>query len=369
MHNPLFSMDSTSPHPAWSPSAALEANVKQQVSPIEWWHRIAAIPEPDAGASYVKREQARQARLLSIVLLFFIPILFIAGPTAFFMPQQSAPYLVGLMIVSSLIALVLNRAGKALWGGLALTMGVEVAIVGILFTMTPRDSTVMQLYDGFLLVELFAVSLLPARSVFLLVAVNSGIVFFDLFFFKNQTPEFKELLAEQFLTVLARPLAFQIMVAIVCYLWVTSATKAIKRANRAEMIAHLEHAVAQQRAVAEQEKIQLEADIQLLVATHTSAMNNQNVAKLSYPEAKVLWPLVGVINSLWTRLQRSQQVEMELHQLKSSITAYNACLQHAINHPQHPLTVANTRTELDALIMTTAQLHRRLQQTSKDTLP
>lgn len=161
--------------------------------------------------------------------------------------------------------------------------------------------------------------------------------------------------------MVVRPVGLQIIIAGVAYLWVRSAIRAITRADRAEMVAKLEHTLAEERAHFELAKHQLEQSIQQLVQTHADAMNGQMVAKIPYPpEARVLWPLIGVINSLWVRLQHTHQTERDLLQLKQAIASYTTLLRQSALTPQQPLPAYQTRTELDTLIFAVGNLQRTL---------
>ncbi len=94
-------------------------------------------------------------------------------------------------------------------------------------------------------IELLAVSLLPAWSVFLVTLYNALLIE-ALLFFKPHTPAFDRLLAVSGYQVNLQPILLQIIVAVVSYLWVQSATQAIQRADRAEEITKLTQTIAEQ---------------------------------------------------------------------------------------------------------------------------
>jgi hypothetical protein len=156
--------------------------------------------------------------------------------------------------------------------------------------------------------------------------------------------------------VLARPVGLQLIIAGVVFIWVSSATNAIARANKAEMIATLEHTIAEQGTLIEKEKQALEESIKQIVQAHVDATNGQLVTRIPYPPAKVLWPLVGVVNSLWIRLRHSQQNEQELNQLKQAISAYTALVHRASISSQQAVPMQRTGTALDPLILSIGKL-------------
>src|ERR1041385_7988356 len=76
-----------------------------------WWFHLTMPPRAEKGASFVRRESDRRARLLSIIGLFYFTFLllvlipaFFAGGAAFY----SALFSFGMIVC----ALVANRLGK-----------------------------------------------------------------------------------------------------------------------------------------------------------------------------------------------------------------------------------------------------------------
>ena len=153
------------------------------------------------------------------------------------------------------------------------------------------------MYDSLVLTILIAVSLLPTRSIFVAATINSVFIAIHILY-APRTPVMEQILQADLSQSLARPISLQFFVAVVVALWVYTAAKSNERANRAEMVATLEHTIAEQHQAAEQEKQELEASIQQIVQVHTDAINGQVIGRISYPPAKALWPLVGVVNSL-----------------------------------------------------------------------
>src|SRR5207245_5433339 len=109
--------------------------------------------------------------------------------------------------------------------------------------------------------------LIPPQSIFILALFNSLFIYLDLIY-QQHTSVLANDLATQFIPVMIRPVGLQIIIAGVAYLWVRSATRAITRADRAEMVAALEHTIAEERASFELAKTQLEESIQQLVLMH-----------------------------------------------------------------------------------------------------
>lgn len=357
--NNYLSHENASTNGNWVPEEIITTEIDWQDRLLGWWYRLTAAPEPPANVSFVRREAARRVRLFSTVTFFFLVILVIFFPACLFLPNHLVIYLDGLLIGVTIFTLMLNRQGSSLIAGVILVVASELVLTTVIITTVPFDEPSIQLYDLYLVVDLLAVSLIPPQTIFVLALFNSIFIGVDLVYQPHTSFLAHDLIA-QFIPILVRPVGLQIIIAGVAYLWVRNATRAITRADRAEMVASLEHTIAKERAFHEQTRQQLEESIQLLVKTHAEAMNGQMVARISYPpEAKVLWPLVGVINSLWVRLQRAHQTEYELQQLKKAIAAYSALVNQTMLTSQQPLPMYQTKTDLDALILAVGNLQRR----------
>ena len=337
----------------WSAAVIIEQQPARQAKLFQWWYSFTT--PASAHTSYVKREADRKARLLSMVVFFFLATLIFFIPATLQMPISTF-YLDLITIAITLGALLVNKNGKTLLAGIIIVVTFEIALALGIVLIRSFNETDLQLYDLFIIGELLAISLLPVRNVLIVAVLNSIFTWIDLAYHPH-TPVLAQDMATQFLPVLVRPVGLQFIIAGVVFIWIDSATKAIERANRAEMVATLEHAMAEQRASSEQEKRELEESIQQLVGAHVNATNNQIAGRIPYPPARVLWPLVGVINSLWVRLQRTQQTERELQQLKQAISAYNEFIQKRPLSSQHSLSGLRTGTDLDQLVASMKNLY------------
>ena len=335
----------------WASGDMLAVRPDWQEKFLGWWYAFTAVPETQANASFFKREAVRRVRLFSTVNFFFLLVLTIFIPACFFLPNHYIIWCDLGAISATLVALFINRQGNPLLAGIFLVIASEIALTAGILTTWPMDEPSIQLYDLYLIIDLLAVSVIPAWSIFVLAICNSLFICLDLMY-QPQLLGLRLDLHAQFLPMLVRPVGLEIMVAGVAYLWVRSANNAVKRADKAEMIAKLEHTIAEERASAEQARRHLEESIERLVKLHTEAMNAQTIAKIPYPqEAKMLWPLVGVLNSLWVRLQHANQTEYELLHLKQVIAMYTEQLHQAMLAPPQPIPVYQTRTDLDTLML------------------
>ena len=128
------------------------------------------------------------------------------------------------------------------------------------------------------------------------------------------------------LDVIAQPIALQLIVAIVTYLWVRSAQRAIARADRAEEIAEL------QRREAERSH-QLETGIQQLLQTQVRAANGDLMARANLSQDNMLWQVGVSLNTLLTRLQKAgrqaSRAEYENQQLREEVARLAEALRKA----------------------------------------
>ena len=272
---------------------------------------------------------------------------------------QMATFVATMLIIGALWA---NKFGKTLLSALIVVLVAEAAVIGILLSSlsTPLTPIVFQEYDYLVGVDLLALLLLPPRNLFLLATLNSAFIAGHLLY-GPQMQAMGDLLQSDPFQILLLPIGLQFLVAAVGYLWVSTVSKASQRADRAEMVTALERIMGQQNAVAEQEKQELEESIQYLIQVHTNAINGQVFTRISYPPAKTLWPLVGMINSLWARLQHAQQTEKELQQMRKAIDACTQLVEQASQSPRQPLLLVRTGTECDQLLLSLKKLQETWQ--------
>lgn len=331
------------PKKDWSP-----AEVTVQKEPgmgsrlFDWWYRWTAVPEPPASASFARRESARKIRLLSTVLFFFLPIMILVQPTTLFIPNGMVRFIAVGLLLAAVISLLLNRTGRVLLAGCVLVAGFELAMTLVVLTTRPLDATGLQYYDLYILGELFAISLLPFYMVFSLAVANSVFICVDLLY-QAQTPAFTKLLADGgFFPIVSRPIALQVIVAGVAFLWVSSATRAIVRADRAEMIANLEHTLVNQ-------KRELEEGIQQILQTHVAVANGNLNARAPLTEDNMLWQIARALNTLLVRLQRASLAEKELYRVEQAVHHLVCAIQDAEQYRQTP-SLTFTQTAVDPLI-------------------
>lgn len=313
-----------------------------------WWYRLTTPASGAGNENFVRREAERKAHSLSSVAAFFLCVLLLFLPACFFMGTVVI-FADLLAMAGTLIGLVVNRLGQTGVAGVVIVLGAEAALACAILFKGPLSPADVQLYDLYALIILLIASLLPTRAIFFFAAAHSAFIILELFIHPDAPALAQDLqLQTQLLPAIVRPVGLQLLGSTVAYIWVRSASRAIERANRAEMVATLEHTIAEERAAGEREKRELEESIQQLIQTQMAATKGQLTTQIPYPPAKILWPLVGAMNLLWSRLQRAQQLEREHQRLQQVIASY---LQLVQRDPNASLPLAQTGTILDQLIL------------------
>ena len=279
---------------------------------LEWWYRLTSPPEAAVDASLSERERARRGRLSSIILFVMLVFLFASSVGALIQPDHHLLFVLLPSFLISIVVLVLNRLGKVTTAGIVLVLGFELGyIFGLL--RTPGGLGVRDLPRFDLLVEtiLLAVSFLPARVV-PWIAVGNCIFIWAALTFLPRTGDLNSLLSMQAYSVIETPIALQVIVAFVTYLWVRSTNQAIARADRAEVVASLQQTIAQQ-------KQQLDEGVQQILQTHVQVANGNFQARAPLTQDNSLWQIAVSLNNLLARLQRLGDSERELQQTRYEI--------------------------------------------------
>lgn len=330
----------------WSPNEIVEPEARQRPGLIQWWYNQTAIPDVPATASFATREAARKSHFLSTIIFWLLFSFGLFIPGCFVVPNHYIIYADLGMIAFCVVAILFNRARKPQTAGILLTIGFELALTAVIFTTRPFDEPSIQQYELFVFGELLCVSLLAPNSVFIVMLYNIGIIATSLFLplsLQPRTVSFIQDMQTQWIPILVRPVAIQVLVASVCWLWVHSASQAIRRADRAEMVARLEHELSEQ-------KRELEMGIQQILQTHVEVANGNFRARAPLNQDHMLWQIARALNNLLVRLQRSYQAEIRLQQVEKAVNATIQSIQYAERLDKEPH-IALTQTEIDPLIV------------------
>jgi hypothetical protein len=113
------------------------------------------------------------------------------------------------------------------------------------------------------------------------------------------------------------------------------------RADRAEEIARLEHAAAEQRR-------QLETGVQQLLETHVRLANGDFSARAPLIKDNLLWQVAASLNNLTTRMQNAFRAEHQLRRLEEELHRLAAALDDA-KAGRPPIWPAPTGTAADLI--------------------
>jgi large-conductance mechanosensitive channel len=343
-------MSNTLPSPdkfsgTWSPAEILgeEQDTQKHISLVGKWYHLTAIPEKPYQTSFVKREAERKSRLLSTAVFFLMLVVGLIIPATLFIANHAVLWLCVIMLAICAVSLILNRNGKTILAGVVITVMFELAFFLTIVSTRPFDIANLPLYDMLVLPELLVASLLPGSSIFFAALLNSLFIWGDLVF-QPRTPLLGQYLSSPlFYAALVRPVVIQLLVAVVVYIWVRSTLRAIERADKAEMLAHLEHALAEQ-------KNQLETGIQNILQTHTAISNGNLDARVPLTQDHALWPLANALNTLLTRFQRSIKAEQNMQKVQVILPPIVNALQEAELQQRPVPAFQHTGTPLDPLL-------------------
>lgn len=317
-------MNDLTTHSATTPQEGTQApsylTMQQQESKyFSWWYHIASPPRPGSLAPFKEKERFRRGRTGSQIIPALYILLLVSFPAGF---AGTNPFLTPLVIGGLLaltVAIVFNRLGLINAAGFIILLTfIAYPTINIATTPGGLGMLALPLFSLLILPVMCAVSFIPEWWAFVVAAVN---IFFTLFalIYLPQTAELNAMLVIDFAGIVTPIILTQIIVSVVAYLWVHSTTQALRRADRAEEIAKLEHDLAVQAEASAQQKQHLEASIQKIVDTHMRVANGEFNARVPLTEDNVLWQISGSLNNLLSRLQRLHQDSAELQQVKYAL--------------------------------------------------
>jgi hypothetical protein len=211
---------------------------------------------------------------------------------------------------------------------------------GLMLLTTPMglDVSMLPVFDVLIVSELIAVSLLPARSVFIVAICNISFIVADLMF-QPRTMELQMVFHSSMVySAILQPILLQIIVAVISYIWVRSALDAIVRADRAEEIAEL------RRRETERAR-ELDMGVEHLSQVLVRAANGDHLMRAELNQSTILWRVGNALNLLLTRLRKSVQAEQENKRLRGEIVRLNMALLEERRQPQQRSWQANQQNQ------------------------
>lgn len=286
---------------------------------LAWWYQQTAPPEPQPGATFQQRDLVRRGRIASAIMLFLTSILLFVAPIGLFGPNTQI-FLTALAIwLIVALCLVLNRKGKVNLVGVLLCC----SVIGGMYLSILRAPGGLSLDDKdilYLLIfgELFIGAVLPINWVFVPMVLNIAFGIIELTMAPH-TPLLASLLPSSGPTILFRLIQIHVLVTAVIWIVGTHAREAIKRADRAEEIARLQHTLTFMANAQVQDAHRLQRNIQALIGTLNRIAQGELQARIPLVEGETLWPLAGSLNTLLARYQGARQDAQELERLRPRV--------------------------------------------------
>lgn len=315
-----------------SPRASVEKEARSHPWwqwPLRGWLFISAPPEVPPDAPLAKREAVRRGRVASIVLFFVILLVILPLPSAIGNPLQLTTLL--LVIALDIVALLVNRSGRTTAAGIMVVIGIEIGLItSILTTPGGIGPSNLPLFDLLVQALCVSVSLLAPQTVFLVAVINCIFIVVTLFN-GPVTHELYHLVRTDTNRILVQPITLQIIVAIVTFVWASSATSAIKRADRAEEIEALQQRELERQQQDLDQKQQIEYGIEQILKTHIKIANGDFTARAPLAQDNILWQIARSLNNLLARLQGYNQMAIDLRRAQQEIATYHTTNRNAEN--------------------------------------
>lgn len=317
------------------------------VRSVTWWLRLTSYGWDRPADTLAQRELMRRSQLASWVILTLLVVdalLVLVGLSDF-------NTLVAVLIggVGFLFAAYLNRRGHIYAAGGFLIALLCAAILGAIISQ-PQGLLLdlLPAYDIFLLPTLVAASILPRRSAFAVAALTSILMVLD-FRWQPHAPDLERDLAsfpspiEGTIALLIRPIALQVLVATIAFLWVRGMERAVVRADQAEQVAALEHAIAEQKG-------QLEAGVTEIERTLNKVANGHYTTRIAQLQQEQLWRIGLALNNLLNRLQRAANTEADYRVMVTEIQRLAQAIE-AARQGKPALWPSRTNTPLDLILV------------------
>jgi hypothetical protein len=325
---------------------------RRTFGPLDWWLHLTSSGWQHPPVNFAESERARRSRLASLIFLGFL----VAGCVFLAAGTNDVPTFLAIAgaMFGVVVACLLNRLGFVVVAGTIVPIVLVVAAFGAL--LSAPDSVLtpdyLPTYDILVLAVVVTGSLLTPAAAFYMAIINSVLIAVDFLALQPHSADLTTEINQDGLgLLLGRPIGLEIAVAVVAYLWVSGTVNAARRADRAEEVAALEHAYAEQRR-------QLEIGVQQILATHVRIANGDFGARAPLSQDNVLWQIAASLNNLLGRLQKAGQAEYRLQRTDEEIDRLVAALRD-LQAQRRPIWPAPAGTSADKLLAVLAPARLR----------
>lgn len=297
-------------------------------APLRWWYAVSGPTDAPETANFLVREQIRRSRVASLLILgvlfatlLLVSIIIAVSPATFVLAQTLIVTAIG--ILCCLFAIPLNRRGQVTAVGVLLIIAVDVVVAGVILSeRNGLDPLFLSMFDLLVVAELIAASLLAPASVFSIALLNLVLVIVDINLQPHSMMWMQMIGSEQLsYSLILRPALLYFAVAAVAYLWVKSALNALRRADRAELIAKLERRDAERTQ-------QIEDAVEEILAVHVRVANGDLNARAPVYQNRMLWQVGLALNNLLSRFKSTAQSERYLQRVQKEVTDLRLVLHH-----------------------------------------
>jgi hypothetical protein len=323
---------------------------------VGWWLNLTAPAWPKRTLPIGERERLRKAELtsFSILAVFLLLVSLVSNSLAH--PATAQAVLV--MGAGLVVAGVLNRRGNTRTAAyLVPTLLMLVIAAAIVRSAGGLQLALLPAYDLFAL-PVFLISLIGDRRATWVFA-GAAVVFILVDFSVQPHAHITAPGAQGFDDIryaigqvtwwgeVNRHVALVLFAALFGWLGARSVDLAIRRADRAEEVAALEHAVADQ-------KRRLDHGVRQILETHVRVANGDFSARAPTNQQNVLWQIAASLNNLLTRLQKAGHAEYRLLLTEAELRRLALALDEARMGKQ-PIWPAPTGTAADIILARVAQ--------------
>jgi hypothetical protein len=345
------------PPPALPETPGSQQGLLHRSGLLGWWLRLTAPTWPAQPLPIAERERLRKAELTSISFLALFAFLLTLLSNSLADPGTAQAVLV--MAVCLVMAAFLNRKGFTRLAAY-LTPLVMMLLIAAAVLQAPGGLrlVVIPAWDLFA-IPIFLVSLtVSSRAPWFLALAAIAFIVADYFVLQphakiavNGVP-FDELAYEEKIFtawgLINRDVALLFFAALFGWIGARSVDNAIARADKAEELAAVEHAYAEQSR-------QLEEGIRQIQETHVHIANGDYNARAPLNQEHILWQIAYALNNLIQRLQRSVESEHMLRRTELEVSRLKEEIQRA-KAGQIPIWPKPSGTPLDPIVVEFSQV-------------
>lgn len=276
---------------------------------------LTPVPVTSITVAVGNRFQRKQIVNITLLVIVLFQLIQLPGALMMHTAMDIGTVVLGLALCG--VAALFNQVGRITIVSILLIAVIDLGC-GLMLLTSPMglDVSEFPVFDVLLVSELIAVSLLPAISVFPVACSNILFIIAVIALMPHTMNLNMMLESNMAYNTLVQPVSLQIVVALVSYVWVRSALRALARADRAEEIARLQRREAELLNREMERTRQLNAGSEHLLDVLVRAANGDQMVQTGLTQNHPLWRVGNAINVLLSRTRRPDRAEEEAKQLR-----------------------------------------------------